>query len=118
MKKTKLIIPLVLTALLSACAPTSSSLYTWGTYEETLFVNYHEPAVKEEMLDDYLAFVRKYQGSTKRLAPGLFAEAGTFMLERNNPQAAIEFYELERQNWPESEPLMTTLITNLQERSL
>ena len=118
MNKIKIILPLVFTGLLSACATTDNNLYSWGTYEETLFVNYHEPAVKEEMLDNYLAFVRKHHAGTKRLAPGLFAEAGTFMLERNDPQAAIEFYELERQNWPESEPLMTTLITNLKARSL
>ena len=103
-------------ALLSGCA-SNNGLYQWGNYEEALFVNYHEPAVKEEMLDNYLAFVREYEPGKQTIAPGLYAEAGTFMLNRGKPEEAIAFYKLERENWPEREALMTTLINNLQERT-
>lgn len=102
--------------MLSGCA-SNNGLYQWGNYEEALFVNYHEPAVKEEMLNNYLAFVREYEPSKQAIAPGLYAEAGTFMLKRGKAEEAIAFYELERKHWPESEELMNTLINNLKERT-
>ena len=112
----KLLTALGLVALLSGCA-SNNGLYQWGNYEEALFVNYHEPAVKEEMLDNYLVFVREYEPGKQTIAPGLYAEAGTFMLNRGKAKEAIAFYELERKHWPESEALMTTLINNLEERT-
>jgi hypothetical protein len=116
MRFQKLSLVLSAALLLSACA-SNNALYQWGNYEEALFVNYHEPAVKEEMLDSYLNFVREQDNSTKPLAPGLYAEAGTFMLKQGNAKAAIEFYKMEREHWPESKELMTTLIDNLEERT-
>lgn len=116
MNTVKLMLTASCFALLSACA-SNNGLYEWGSYEEALFVNYHEPAVKEEMLDGYLTFVRNHNDEERKLAPGLYAEAGTFMLDRGNAKAAIELYRLERDNWPESEALMTTLIRNLKERT-
>lgn len=100
---------------LSACS-SGSGLYAWGNYEDALFVNYHEPAVKEEVLNEYLAFVREYQPGAKqrKIAPGLLADAGTFLLERGDTKGAIEFYQLEAAAWPESAPLMDKLIENLQ----
>lgn len=100
---------------LSACS-SGSGLYAWGNYEDALFVNYHEPAVKEEVLNDYLTFVREYQPGAKqrKIAPGLLADAGTFLLERGDAKGAIEFYQLEAAAWPESAPLMQKLIENLQ----
>ncbi|WP_157981063.1 DUF4810 domain-containing protein [Pseudidiomarina insulisalsae] len=101
--------------VLSGCA-TNNHLYQWGNYEETLFTYFHEPEVKEEMLGYYFEFVNEAQGKKKPLAPGLFAEAGTFMLERGDVTAALRFYELEYATWPESRILMGTLITNIKAR--
>jgi hypothetical protein len=103
-------------ALLAGCA-TNNHLYQWGNYEDTLFAHFHEPEVKEEMLTAYMAFLEKAPTkNTKKVAPGLFAEAGTFMLEKGDTKAAIRFYELELSVWPESEPLMSMLIRNLNAR--
>ena len=113
----KLLGALVGAALLSGCA-TNNQLYQWGDYEETLFVYFHEPEVRDAMLANYYVFVNNAATGTsknkKPLAPGLFAEAGTFMLEQGDSDAAIRFYQLEANTWPESRHLMNTLIKNLQ----
>jgi len=112
----KIYLTLPLLVLLTGCA-SNNHLYAWGNYEESLFANYHEPEVKEEILNEYIAFIDENQSAKKKVAPGLFAEAGTFLYERGDTTGAIRFYELEKQAWPESQQLMQTLINNLQERT-
>lgn len=114
-RKLFITLALLTSFLISGCA-TNKNLYQWGNYEETLFAYFHEPDVKEEMLEYYFEFIAEAQTGKKPVAPGLFAEAGTFMLEKGNTPAALRFYELERAAWPESSALMTTLITNIKAR--
>src|SRR5690554_6311173 len=97
----------------AGCATGNKQLYDWGQYEQTLFVVYHEPEHKEQALNNYLAFVREYEGQS-RLAPGLFAEAGTFLLEQGDVNGAIGFYKMEYERWPESRPMLGILIENLE----
>lgn len=112
-KKVPLAIGLLV--LLSACAG-PQTMYDWGHYEQTLFIHYHDPALKEEALEEYIAFVEEGGQPDHPLAPGLYAEAGTFMLEEGNLSAAVRFYEMEYEAWPESRPMMGTLIENLEAR--
>ncbi|MRJ42194.1 MULTISPECIES: DUF4810 domain-containing protein [Idiomarina] len=104
----------VLGSLLTSACVTNNNLYQWGNYEEALFVYYHEPEVKEEILIDYLEFIETAQQKPKPVAPGLFAEAGTFLLEQGKRAEAIKFYQLEHDTWPESQLFMAALIRNLQ----
>ncbi|RUO38002.1 DUF4810 domain-containing protein [Aliidiomarina taiwanensis] len=104
--------------LIAGCQSTPNTYYAWGNYEDALFANYHEPEAREEELTKYLNFLESTPRNNLRFGPGLFAEAGTFMLERGDVGRAIQFYELESANWPESKPLMETLITNLKARNM
>ena len=45
--------------------------------------------------------------------PGLYAELGTLYLEAGDTQTAIDYYQKEQDAWPESQHLMTSLITTL-----
>lgn len=100
---------------LSGCAH-QKTMYQWGDYEDTLFVMYNEPAEKQEALAEYIAFINQGGTAQKPIAPGLLAEAGTFMLEKGDLDEAIKFYQLEYDAWPESQPMMGTLIQNLEAR--
>lgn len=113
-----LILTLALTALLTTGCATDTSLYSWGKYEQALFINYHEPEYKEQAIQQYISFINEQQSSnkTKPLAPGLFAEAGTFMLERGDYKNALVFYKMEYDTWPESRPMLGALIKNLEAR--
>jgi len=108
-----ILIPVLTVFFLSACQ-TTNTLYAWGNYESTLFANFHEPDIKEAELQEYLLFLEKHPTSKKKVGPGLYAEAGTFMLELGNVEEAIKFYKLEATNWPPSERVMQTLIKNLE----
>ncbi|MDR9468598.1 DUF4810 domain-containing protein [Marinospirillum sp.] len=108
----KLIFIVFLAVIGTGCA-SNNRLYDWGQYEQTLFVFYHDPAQKEQALKDYLAFVQEHAGDP-RLAPGLYAEAGTFLLEQGDVEGAVGFYRMEYDRWPESQPMLGALITNLE----
>ena len=100
-------------AMLSACAGLQT-MYDWGQYEQTLFVHYHDPALKKEAMAEYIAFVEQGGRPGHALAPGLYAEAGTFLLEEGDLSGAVRFYQLEYEAWPESRPMLGTLIENLE----
>lgn len=107
------VLPILLLFFASGCATTEPDMYDWGPYEDTLFAVYHEPAHKEEALKNYMTFIRDRDGNVQ-IAPGLFAEAGTFLLNQGDISGAIRFYKLEYETWPESRPMLGTLIDNLE----
>ena len=113
MIRTKLYGVVLAALLMTGCA--GGNLYEWGGYEETLFTVYHEPAYKEQALVEYLEFVDKTD-RRRPLAPGLYAEAATFLLEQGDIKGAIKYYKLEYENWPESQPMLEPLIANLEAR--
>lgn len=102
--------------VLAGCS-TSPQQYNWGPYEGMLFTHFHEPAGQTEQLQLYLDHVRAGEAGERPLGPGMFAEAGTFLLEQGDLAGAREFYELEARHWPESRPFMETLLVNLPEEN-
>ncbi len=113
----KTIIISITLVMLAGCQATPKSLYTWGNYEDALFANFHEPEAREAELTEYLAFIQSTPKHDLRFGPGLYAEAGTFMLHQGNIPQAIHFYQLEANNWPASKTLMDTLVKNLKARN-
>lgn len=115
--------------LITGCA-TDTRLYNWGKYEQTLFTVYHDPEYKEQAIQQYINFINQQQAlnkqninkksankqTIKQLAPGLCAEAGTFMLEQGDYKNALVFYKMEYELWPESRPMLGALIQNLEAR--
>ncbi|WP_188151996.1 DUF4810 domain-containing protein [Teredinibacter waterburyi] len=100
--------------LLSGCGATTQ--YKWGNYEKNMFDYYHQPSRKDKVISDHLNMVANPPINGQKLAPGMFAEAGTFYLEQGDLAKAIEMYQLERAAWPESTKLMDALIENLQKK--
>lgn len=99
---------------LSGC--TSTSLYSWGDYENNLYRYYHQTERKERVITDHLAFIAQLESRNIKPAPGLYAEAGTFLLVQGERDRAVEFYQKEHDAWPESQRLMSNLIKNLREQ--
>ncbi|MEJ2042250.1 MAG: DUF4810 domain-containing protein [Reinekea sp.] len=110
MRNTFLLVALLL--LLTGCA--STSLYNWGHYEDDLFDYYYQPEHKAKVIEDLVEHLQKQETNGTKPAPGLYAEAGTFYLLEGDTETAIRFYEQEARHWPESEPMMSTLIHNLE----
>lgn len=103
-------------ALLVLGGCTSTSQYKWGNYEDNMFDYYHEPGRKDKVVSDHLRMVANPPSNGQKLAPGMYAEAGTFYLEMGDLQKAIEYYQYEKEAWPESATLMDALIQNLQQK--
>lgn len=103
---------LVLAGLLSGCA--TQGLYDWGDYEADLFDYYHQPGDKERVIENLVQHLDRMAAQGRKPAPGLLAEAGTFYLLAGDAATAVDFYRQEAAAWPESRPMMATLITNLE----
>ncbi|MGF1725388.1 DUF4810 domain-containing protein [Photobacterium nomapromontoriensis] len=100
--------------LLSGCQ--SNTLYNWNNYDEGMYNYYHDPVASKEFPVTIIEHVKEVELQGQKPAPGLCAEAGTFLLNSGNISQAIELYKKEATYWPESKPLMDTLINNLSKR--
>jgi len=109
-------IPVMLLAALAMTGCAAPAMYQWGGYESMLYQGYKEPARMEAMktkLQEHIAELEKAQA---KVAPGLYAELGTLYLQSGAADLALAMYTRERAAWPESEPLMTAMINNLERR--
>jgi hypothetical protein len=101
-------------ALLTGCA--APGLYQWGGYDQSLYAGYKDVTKMEALRIKLEAHVGEMEKSNAKVAPGLYAELGTLYLKAGATQKAIDFYTKERNAWPESRVLMTSLIQNLERR--
>lgn len=96
--------------LLAGC---SHGRYDWGGYNSYLYSYYESPQTAEEFRGALEYHIQRLDGMGKAPPPGLYAELGTLYLEAGDTQTAIDYYQKEQDAWPESQHLMTSLITTL-----
>jgi hypothetical protein len=96
---------------------TTSTLYDWGGYDESLYEYYHDPIEAKEFPAALEAHLEQIELSEQKPAPGLFAEVGTFKLKTGDIASAINYYEKEAKAWPESAALMDAIVQNLRRQS-
>jgi hypothetical protein len=110
-----LFIPTLATlALLTGCA--APGLYQWGGYDQALYAGYKDTTKMEALRTKLETHVGEMEKSKAKVAPGLYAELGTLYLQAGASQKAIDLYTKERDTWPESRVLMTSLIQNLERK--
>ncbi|HEY9099710.1 MAG TPA: DUF4810 domain-containing protein [Thiobacillus sp.] len=107
-----MILPIVVA--LGGCV--TPSLYQWGGYEEALYAGYKDPTKMEALRLKLEAHITEMEKSVQKVAPGLYAELGTLYLQAGSSDKAISMYSRERDIWPESKGLMTSMIQNLERR--
>lgn len=108
-------IPLVaVLTMLTGCA--SPTLYQWGGYEQALYEGYKDTTKMEALRIKLEAHLGEVEKSKQKAAPGLYAELGTLYLQSGSADKAMSYYAKERDAWPESRILMTSLIQNLERR--
>lgn len=100
--------------LLSACA-TQSTLYTWGSYEDLIYVSYAEPgklppeAQVEKLEQDF----QKARATNHRMPPGWHAHLGTLYYSLGKADQAQQEFRTEKSEFPESAVFVDRLISNL-----
>ena len=98
--------------LLGGCAH-RPVLYEWGGYDELLYQSYETPEAAATAREKLQAHIAGLEQTRQKVAPGLYAELGTFYLQGGDSARAVSFYAKERDAWPESRALMDALIGNL-----
>ncbi|MBW2275062.1 MAG: DUF4810 domain-containing protein [Deltaproteobacteria bacterium] len=105
----------VLAGLSVGCTP-EPTLYRWGVYEQTLHEAYENPEAIPGFQAELLNLIQTSETDGGLLPPGIYAEYGYALYLNNQPDAAIIYFAKERERWPESAVLMTTVIKRLEER--
>ena len=92
---------------------TSQSLYHWGGYEQSLYEYYKAPAEQEALAERLLALI---ENESARIPPGIYAEYGTLLLRQGKTDEAIVYFKKEKEQWPESQILMDSMINALSDK--
>jgi hypothetical protein len=98
-------------AALSGCV-SQNAMYAWGRYDEALYKHYREPQDREAWVTNLKAIILEAEQEGKKVPPGLYAEYGHALLEEQQYDAAISYFNKEKEKWPESRLLMEKMIHN------
>lgn len=94
---------------------TVKPLYSWGSYPQQAYLLMSE-AEKTSVAAQILLLekeMNKAQAANLALPPGFYAHLGLLHLDTHNSAKAAEYFQLERQIYPESTTLMNRLLTKL-----
>lgn len=109
------LLPVCILLLTGCAAPT---LYTWGHYEDLIYVSYAAPGkVSPEMQvakleEDY----QKARAANKRMPPGWHANLGYLYFQLGKLDQAQQEFLTERAEFPESAVFMDRLLANLKKQ--
>ena len=105
------------TALLGlvGCASGPKSLYSWGEYPQQsyLTLSLPEKAAPQDQVLKLGKDIQKAKAKNLAVPPGLYAHLGMQYLTMNDAPRAIQYFELERQVYPESTVLMDRLLKKM-----
>lgn len=106
-----------LTITASACAPQKQ--FYWGSYEDSLFSRQQHAGAEGEAqaATMLISTINDAQASgTHKVGPGIHADYGYLLFKQGRPEEAILEFQTEALMYPESKPLMDTMISRIQLR--
>ncbi len=105
-------IPLI-AGLLLGCSQSQPTLYYWGDYQKTLYLyNHPEKSSQSEQISAIETLIEQAQSYNMPAPPGVHAQLGLLYSNIGNTPKAIEQFELEKRDFPESITLMNMLLNN------
>ena len=102
--------------LFTGCA--APTLYTWGHYEELIYVSYAAPGKLspemqiEKMEQDY----QKARSTNKRMPPGWHVQLGYLYYQTGKMDQAYQEFMTEKAEFPESTVFIDRLLINYKKR--
>ena len=104
---------LALLAQLAGCA--SPTIYSWGHYEDILYVMYSAPdnMPPERQLELLEADYQKARSQNKPVPPGWHAYLGYLYYQLGKADQARQEFETEKAQFPESAVFMDRLLSRL-----
>ncbi|ENW89923.1 DUF4810 domain-containing protein [Acinetobacter dispersus] len=111
----KILFTSLITFGLVGCAAGPQPLYSWGSYTQQTYLMYNQPekATPSAQIIKLEAEIEKAKAKNLAVPPGLYAHLGLLSLQVNNAQKAVEYFQLERQVYPESTVLMDRLLRKM-----
>ncbi|WP_445116554.1 DUF4810 domain-containing protein [Acinetobacter sp. WZC-1] len=104
---------------LGGCGTAPESLYGWGSFPQQTYLMYSAPgkALPSEQIIQLESELEKSRAKSLAVPPGLYAHLGLMYLQINNAQKAGEYFQLERQVYPESTVLMDRILKKMNMKS-
>jgi hypothetical protein len=98
----------------SACLPAKQ--FYWGAYEESLYSRQQHAGVggEAEAATMLLATINEAQANNGKVGPGIHADYGYLLLKQGKAGEAITELRKEAALYPESKPLMETMVSRIQ----
>lgn len=120
MKKIGLILAALCSMTFVGCVSAPKSLYSWGQYPQQtyLILSVPEKTSPQEQIAQLEKDIEKAKAKNAAVPPGLYAHLGLLNLNINNGPRAIQYFELERQTYPESTVLMDRLLNKMTAQSV
>ncbi|MBJ9952519.1 MULTISPECIES: DUF4810 domain-containing protein [unclassified Acinetobacter] len=120
MKIVLFLISCLATFSLVGCASSGPKpLYRWGEFPQQtyLMLSTPEKTSPQQQISLLEKDIEKAKARNEAVPPGLYAHLGLLNLNINNAPRAVEYFELERQVYPESTVLMDRLLQKMTTRS-
>lgn len=92
-----------------------STTYYWSSYESDLFDTYSNPENLKEFEATLLRIINKSDTSGRKPPPGILAEYGYILYRRGDANAAIQYFQREAGQWPESRMFMNRVIAHVRQ---
>lgn len=107
----KLLLPAILTLLLSSCA-TTKTLYSWYDYDDAVhsFTKDRTPKSEEHLIKVYERLINTPNGTKKMVQPGICAEYGYLLLKQDKKEEGLKLLKKEVELYPESKVFITRII--------
>lgn len=99
-----------------ACAP--STRFYWGSYEDSLFSRQQHAGAggEADATTALIATINDAQDAHMAVAPGIHADYGYLLFKQGRADEAIGEFQKEAALYPESNPLMQTMVSRIQGR--
>ncbi|HSU55273.1 MAG TPA: DUF4810 domain-containing protein [Candidatus Dormibacteraeota bacterium] len=109
---------LLVVLLLASTGCSSPSLYSWGHYEDVIYVSYNAPGKMppERQVEILEADYQKARSANKPVPPGFHAHLGHLYFHLGKYDQARQEFETEKANFPESAVLMNRMLAGLSKK--
>ena len=106
---------LLLAFVAAGCAPT---IYSWGHYEDLIYVSYEKPGKlpPEAQIEKLEADYQKARSENKPVPPGFHAHLGYLYYQVGKMDQSRQEFETEKAQFPESTVFMDHLIAGLNKK--
>jgi len=104
--------------VLAGCATRPPTLYTWGSYEELIYVSHAEPGkvALENQVQILESDYQQARAANKRMPPGWHAHLGHLYYQLGRGDQARQELLTEKADFPESAIFVDRLLANLEKR--